>query len=225
MTHLNTNTTTVSGVNYSNPPYPETAHVSYTKSSGVWILIPSGQGHFAEQKVNNANRPLQNTTELDTILHRKDPYNVGSSNAVGLIEAPSSISPYSFSVFTDNVLLYNDSGVPSGTISNATISFLRPAYSSTLKTSRFPIGRASGITNAQAHALALDAATSGGGFNYLSNAYYYITTQSTVNFVEYQVIDRTDYTGSSLYLNQTALSNNIASISQVSGTLANTLDY
>jgi hypothetical protein len=224
MTHLNTNTTVISGVNYRDPPYPETAHVTYTKSSGVWILIPSGQGHFAEQKVNGANRPLQNTTELDATLHSRDPYNAGSENAVGLINQPDSISYYNFSVLTDNVLLYDDYGVSSGTISNAAISFLRPAYSSTLKTSRFPISRSSGITNAQAHALALDAAISGGGFNYLSNAYYYITTKSTINFGEYQVLDRGDYsTGQNL--NQTALSNNIASISQVSGTLANTLDY
>jgi hypothetical protein len=225
MAHLDTSTTIVSGVNYRNPTYPETAHVDYTKSSGVQILIPSGQGHFAEQKVGNANRPSQDTTELDITLHSKDPYNVGSGNAVGLIDCPESISGYNFVAFKDNLLLYNDFGVSSGTIPNVAISFLRPAYSSTLKTSRFPIGRAGGITNPQAHALALDAATSGGGFNYLSNAYYYITTQSTVNFAEYQVIDRADYTGPLLYLNQTALSNNIASISQVSGTLADTLDY
>lgn len=225
MAHLNTNTTTFIGVNYRNPPYPETAHVTYGKSSGVSILIPSGQGHFAEQKVGNENRPLQNTTELDSTLNNKDPYNVGSNNAVGLINQPDNISYYNFGVFTDNVLLYDDYGVLSDTIPNVAISFLRPAYSSTLKTSRFPVTRSSGIINAQAHPLALDAATSGGGFNYLSNAYYYITTKSIVNFSEYQVIDRGKYSTVGQNLNQRVLSNNIESIAQVSGTLANTLDY
>lgn len=209
MAHFTTNI-------YLTPTYPET---SFAFTVGLYqSIIPSGQGHFAEQP-----SPIQNTTELDSTLHSKDPYNVGSENAVGLISATSNISDYTFTAFTDNVQQYNDLGISSGTISAAAISFLRPAYSSTLKTSIFPIIRTSGIINTQAHILATDAATSGGGFNYLSNAYYYTTTKSTINFGQYQILDSGTY--STYTLNQQTLSNNIKSISQASGTLSNTLDY
>jgi hypothetical protein len=209
MAHFTTNI-------YLNPTYPET---SFAFTVGLYqSIIPSGQGHFAEQ-------PLQTyvTTKPDATIHDKDPYNVGSENAVGLISATSNISDYTFTAFTDNVQQYNDLGISSGTISAAAISFLRPSYSSTLKTSRFPIARTSGIINTQAHSLAIDAATSGGGFNYLSNAHYYTTTKSTVNFGQYQILESGTY--STYTLNQQALSNNLKSISQASGTLSNTLDY
>lgn len=230
MTHLNTSNTTIFGVNYLNPPYPEVAHVSIYRVSGVRVLIPSGQGHFSEQKVGNvsdsrSNRPLQNTTELDSTLNNNDPYGVGSYNAVGLIEAPDLIDYYNFSVFVDTVNQYNDLGGYEDRIQNAPISFLRPAYSQKLKTSIFPIGRASGIVNLEAHPLAIDAAASGGGFNYLSNAYYYITKKSLTSFIEHQVIDRGDYTSQNIDLTQPTLSNNIKGISQVSGTITNILDY
>lgn len=209
MSHFTTNI-------YLTPPYPET---SFVFTAGLYqSIIPSGQGHFAEQ-------PLQiyPTTKPDATIHDKDPYNVGSANAVGLVSATDNVNDYTFTAFTDNVNQYNDSGILTGTILAAPISFLRPAYSSTLKTSRFPIARSSGIINTQAHALATDAATSGGGFNYLSNAYYYITTKSTVNFAQYQILETGTY--STYTLNQQTLSNNIKSISQASGTLSNTLDY
>jgi hypothetical protein len=201
---------------YLNPTYPDT---SFAFTAGLYqSIIPSGQGHFAEQ-------PLQTyvTTKPDATIHDKDPYNVGSANAVGLVSATDNVNDYTFTAFTDNVKLYNDLGVSTGNLPASAISFLRPSYSSTLKTSIFPIVRTSGITNAKAHALATDAATSGGGFNYLSNAYYYITTKSTVNFAQYQILESGTY--STYTLNQQTLSNNIKSISQASGTLSNTLDY
>jgi hypothetical protein len=209
MAHFKTNI-------YLNPTYPET---SFAFTAGLYqSIIPSGQGHFAEQ-------PLQTyaTTKSDAAIHDKDPYNVGSANAVGLVSAAENATDYTFTEFTDTVKQYNDLGVSTGNIPNAPISFLRPAYSSTLKTSIFPIVRTSGISNNKAHALASDAATSGAGFNYLSNAYYYITTKSTVNFAQYQILESGTY--STYTLNQQTLSNNIKNISQASGTLSNTLDY
>lgn len=210
MAHFTTNI-------YLTPTYPET---SFAFTVGLYqSIIPSGQGHFSEQPL-----PIHNTTETDSTLYSKDPYNVGSGNAVGLISATDYILDYNFSPFIDTVNQYNDSGILTSTIPTAAISFLRPAYSHTLKTSRFPVTRTSGIVNTQAHGLAIDAATIGSGFNYLSNAYYYVTTKSTVNFSQYQILNSGAI--SRIYtLNQDTLSNNISSISQVSGTLSNTLDY
>ena len=209
MAHYKTN-------NYLNPTYPET---SFSFTVGLYqSIVPSGQGHFSEQPP-----PTGNKTESDATLYSKDPYNVGSGNAVGLISATDNENDYTFKAFTDNVNQYNDSGILTGSGSYY-ISFLRPAYSSTLKTSRFPITRTSGIVNTQAHKLATDAATSGGGFNYLSNAYYYVTTKSTVNFSQYQILNSGSIS-KTYTLNQETLSNNILSISQASGTLSKTLDY
>ncbi len=209
MSHFTTNI-------YLNPTYPET---SFAFTVGLYqSIIPSGQGHFSQQPL-----PIHNTTETDPTLYSKDPYNVDSGNAIGLISATDNILDYNVIPFLDTVNQYNDSGILTGSGSYF-ISFLRPAYSSTLKTSRFPVTRTSGIVNTQAHRLALDAATSGGGFNYLSNAYYYVTTKSTVNFSQYQILNSGAI--SRIYtLNQETLSNNISSISQASGTLSNTLDY
>jgi hypothetical protein len=205
---------------YDDPPYPE---ITFSFTIGLYgSLMPSGQGHFSAQPSDQTNRsPLQSATQDSPPLVRNND-NLNAYNPYGvsgvLLECPQDANVYLGNWVSEQVSGWNDFGISTGSI-NGIVSFLRPAYSNNLKTSAF--FKAFGIVNAQAHPLAADAAISGGRFHYLSNAYYYVTTKSNINFNPYYITNKAPETDQSL--SQSGLANNLKAISQVSGVITDTL--
>lgn len=211
---------------YKNPPYPEK---TFSFTIGLYgSFIPSGQGHFSEQAILGPTVPfgipprdLVTLLRTDSQLDTYNPYGVSGVLIEGVQTRDSYLGNWAP---LQPVKAYNDFGVETGSV-NGTISFLRPAYNNVLKTSLF--SKSSGITNAQAHPLALAAQSNGvtlpQGMNYLSNAYYYITTKSDFNFSRYLVADRAFVQNTSLVAS--GLANNIRSISMTSGVITDILTY
>jgi hypothetical protein len=221
---------------YLNPPYPEQVFAYKHQTVGLyWPLMPSGQGNFSEQNAAGPiaafslpprdNPPfLRTNSQLDNY----NPYGVSGV----LFETTEDINAYNGAWTLEAINRYDDFGVSTGSI-NGIVSFLRPAYYPTIKTSLF--SKSSGIVNAQAHSLALDAKESGitnplaspKGMNYLSNAYYYVTTKSEFNFSPYLINNRTNYplANQAASLSAGGLANNIRTISMTSGVITDVLTY
>jgi hypothetical protein len=214
---------------YLSPPYPEVTFLYKHQSIGLYgPFIPSGQGHFAEQPLDqNGRQPFTLPPQDSPVLLRNnaqlDAYNPYGVSGI-LLEAPQDPTLYNPIFVVEPVSGYNDFGINTGFV-NGVIPFLRPAYSKILKTSAF--FKASGIINNQAHPLALDAATSGGRFHYLSNAYYYISTKADFVFAPYLIMNRNNYPPTQVLgqVSQSGLANNIRTISMTSGVITEVLTY
>lgn len=208
-------------------------------------MIPSGQGHFTEQKTSptSLDPRISGGFNSDSFLRFVDIYHVGAGNSIGLLDLPDAQSfyydyhPYNNFIYPSAnyngyVRFFDELGNQTGAFANVPISFLKPSYRSSLKASLFPPYdnddtnniRASSIINNEAHHLAIEAGISGGGFNYLSNMYHFITKNSDINFMEYKIYGRYSDWNGPLNINQKILSSSIESISQVSGTISSVLN-
>lgn len=215
---------------YSSPPYPET---TFSFTIGLYgSIIPSGQGHFSEQPTGTTLRSAHQIVPQPSVLpvlvkdetflnENYNPYSVSGT----LLETPQLGTQWSGVWVYEPVSGYNDFGVLTTPTPTGIVSFLRPAYSSTLKTSAF--FKASGIANPQANPLALEAAESGGRFHYLSNAYYYVTTKSDFSFSPYLILNRANYPNSNIInaVRASGLANNVRTISMTSGVITDVLTY